>query len=120
MIPGLARSAACDLSGRTTGILLHPREVAPRAIDEEAGPRQHVVFARVDDELRRYPKCAQRLVHLLTSGNGHVEVLVTTEEQSGRADAIRVKEGVRDLRPQRRVAPGRPELGVVLHDVLVD
>src|SRR5215468_752090 len=99
MIRARLARATCALSGRAPGILLHPREIAPRAIDQEAGPRQHMEFARVHDELRRYPERAQRLIHLLAPGDGHVEVLLATEEQRGRADAIRKKERVRDLRP---------------------
>src|SRR5215831_11197253 len=62
-------------------ILLHPREEARRAVDEEARPGEDVIFARIHDELGLNAERSQRLIHLLTAGDRHVEILIPTEEQ---------------------------------------
>src|SRR6516162_7580091 len=104
---------------RAAEILLHPREITPEAVDEEARPREHVVFARVHNELGRYAERAQCLVHLLTARDRDVEVLGAAEEEGGSADAVRMEERIGDLGPEREVAPRWTQLGVVLDDVLI-
>src|SRR6266481_6790122 len=75
-------------------VLVHPVEVTPETIDQETRSGQHVVLAGINNELRWHAERAQRLVHLLAAADRDIEVLVTAEEERGRADPVRVKEGI--------------------------
>src|SRR5215831_395859 len=80
-------------------ILLHPCEEARRAVDEEARPGEGVIFPRIHDELRRNAERSQGLIHLLTAGDGHVEILVAAEEQRRCVNVVRMEERIGDLQP---------------------
>ena len=78
-------------------------------------------LVRINDELRIDAQAAQCLIHLLAALNGHVEIAFTAHEKRGRFDAIGVQKRIRELHilfPRGRI-PGRPDLVVVLNDVLV-
>jgi hypothetical protein len=80
-----------------------------------------VVFVWIDDELRVDTETAQRLVHLLTTLDRHVEVSLAPEKQRGCLNAIGVQERIRDfnVRLPRLWIPGWSNLVVVLNDVLI-
>src|SRR5579862_5217687 len=86
-------------NSRLTEVFRHPVQVALKAIDQETWSRQHMVLPWVDDEFARHPERAQRLIHLLSTGERHVEVLVPAHEQRRRFDAIGVKESVGHFQP---------------------
>lgn len=53
---------------------------ALKKIFHKAGPRQYVMLAGVDDELRRHSQGSQRLIHLFATADRDVEVQVATDE----------------------------------------
>ena len=53
-----------------------------------------MVLVGVDDQLRVYTETAKRLIHLLASLNGHVEVAFAAHEQRRRLDPIGVQERI--------------------------
>src|SRR5882757_10386803 len=78
-----------------------------------------MMLTGVYDELSRHSEGPQRLIHLFAAGDGDIEVLFPAHEQRRRGNAVRMKEGIRHLEPQRRVAPRRAELIVVLDYVFI-
>src|ERR1700733_15132206 len=78
-----------------------------------------MMLARVDHEPRRKSESAQRLRQLFAAVDRHVEILAASQKQRRRVDAVRMKERVGHLEPQRLVLPRWPEFIVVLQIVLV-
>src|SRR5688500_5390381 len=102
-------------------VLLVPRQVALHPIALITRSLNAVVLVWIDNQLRVDPETAQRLVHLLTTLDGNVEVAFAAHEQRRRLNAIGVQERVRNLHvrfPRFRI-PRRTNLVIVLNDVLI-
>ena len=80
-----------------------------------------MILVRINDQLRVDAEAAQRLVHLLTALDWHVEIAFAAEKQRRCLDAIGMQERIRDLLVSlpRFGIPRRADFVIVLNDVLI-
>src|ERR1035437_11059604 len=105
---------------RRLQILGVPSQVTLDAVPLVTGPRDAVVLTGIDHQLGGHAQAAQRLVHLLAAHQRHIEVALSAQEERGRRDLVGVQERIGDPDPRIEAdLPGRADLFVVLHYVLV-
>ena len=61
-------------------IFSEPGDVSLQAIMNIARPGEQMKLLRIDDQLGGYSQAPQRLVHLLASDDGHVEIALPAHE----------------------------------------
>src|SRR6185369_15451439 len=118
---GLPRGRGAGGGGGFLHVFLVPRQVTLHAVALVTRSLDAVILVRVNYQLCVDAKTPQRLIHLLATLHGHVEIAFTTEKQSWRLNPIGVQERIRDflVRLPRLRIPRRPDFEVVLNDVLV-
>src|SRR6266516_1381461 len=106
---------------RLLQILVIPGQVALQTIADVAGTLDALILVEVDHQLCFDAKAAQRLVHLLATLDGHIEIAFATEKQCGSLDVIGVEEWIGDFYVSFPCfwVPGGTNLMIVLDDVLV-
>src|SRR5262245_59304911 len=101
--------------------LVIPREIPLEPVADVARAVDAVILIRIDDKLSINAETAQRLIPLLASGHGHIEITLAAQKQRRSLDAVGVKEWIGNFLiglPRLRV-PGRADFVVVLNDVLI-
>ena len=79
-----------------------------------------MVFSGINNQLSVDAHVPQRLIHLFAAQQRHIEIFVAAEEQCGGLNTVGMKERIADLQPWFQPGfPGRPNLIVVLPDLLV-
>src|SRR5436190_21572261 len=86
--PLISRTRVCHRLLVSLHVLVVPTQVSFIAILHVARPRDAVELVWIDHELSFDAETPQRLVHLLTTLDGHVEVALAAKEQRRRLDAI--------------------------------
>src|SRR5204863_1091171 len=122
--PCWSNSTLCGVHHRllvSLHVLVVPTQVSFISVLHVARACDAVKFVWIDHELSLDAQAAQRLVHLLATLNGHVEVALAAEKQRRRLDTVGVQERVRDFDvglPGLRI-PRWANFIVVLNDVLI-
>src|SRR5512135_2727603 len=86
---------------------------------EEGRIGQPMELPRIDDELGRHPQLPQSLIHLLPADDRDIEIGLAAHEERGRLDPVRPEERVGEFDPEVPGLPRRPQLQLVLGDVLI-
>src|SRR5262245_38053868 len=79
---------------RLLQVLVVPCQISLEPIADVTGPADAVILVGINHELRLDAETAQRLVHLLASGQRHVEIALAAQKECRGLDSVGVEEWV--------------------------
>src|SRR5215831_16398756 len=79
---------------RLLQILVVPCQISLEPVADVTGPADAVILVGINHELSLDAETAQRLVHLLASGQRHVEIALTAQKERRGFDSVSVEEWV--------------------------